>query len=78
MFGGKTFAALIALELFLISVCLCSVFFEVVTTLAQLVTSQINTLEDSRCICVVPSHVQLVKIMVFEVLATQKARVQNG
>jgi hypothetical protein len=77
-FKGKTFTTFIALEFLTIFVCFLGVFSEVDTILEELFAALINTLEDTRRVCDVFFHVQFIQIVVFEILAAQKACVQNG
>jgi hypothetical protein len=54
------------------------VFSDVDFILKQLLTTHVKTLEDSRRIRVMFCNMQLVKIVLFEVLAAHQALVHNG
>jgi hypothetical protein len=54
------------------------VFSDVDFILTQLLAAPVKTLEDSGRICVMFCNMQLVKIVLFEVLAAHKALVKNG
>jgi hypothetical protein len=53
------------------------VFSDVDFMLEQLLTALVMALEDSGRICVMFCNMQLVKIVMFEVLAAQQALVKN-
>jgi hypothetical protein len=53
-------------------------FLELVIILKCLFAALINTCEDSRRVCVVFRHMQLVRKVCFEILAAQQTCVQNG
>jgi hypothetical protein len=58
--------------------CLLGVFLEVATIVKQYFAFVIETLEDSRRVCIVSGNVSFVIIGSCEVFAAHEARVQNG
>jgi hypothetical protein len=66
------------MEFLHIFVYLLGVFIEVFAILEQLLATLTKTLEDSKGLCLVSRHVQLVTVISFEVGAAHETRVENG